>query len=591
MFDFAYPLNSNDILKNKKKYKKALLADGSHRVKKNIAILGGSTVDHIKDILELFLLDNGIEPCFYQSEYGMYWEDAMFGNPELDGFSPDLVYIHTTARNLEPYFPSIADSAEKCAEKLNSAKEHFSVMWQALGKKFSCPVIQNNFELPHYRLLGNLDGADIHGATYFVRKMNDFVAEYAVSNQYFYLNDVNFVSSCYGIDKWSDLSSWYMFKYAMCLDAIPDFAFNLANIIKSIYGKSKKALVLDMDNTLWGGIVGDDGVEGLELGNETPVAQGYTEFQKYVKKHRDMGIMLTISSKNDYENAIAGLKHPDSVLSPDDFLNIKANWEPKHLNIASIAKELNIMADSLVFVDDNPAERAIVKDSLPCAVPEIDSVENYIRILDRNGYFEAISISEDDIKRNEMYKANAAREKELSAFEDYGDYLVSLDMHAEIDAFSPVYIQRIAQLTNKSNQFNLTTRRYSSQEISAAMENNAYITLYGKLTDKFGDNGVVSVVLGETEEDKLHIKLWLMSCRVLKRDMEYAMLDTLVEKCRIQGIKTIYGYYYPTAKNNMVRHLYKDFGFELLSEDETGNTVWSLQTETYEKKNRYIKVN
>ncbi len=590
MFDLAYPLNSNDILKNKKKYRKALLADGSQRVKKNIAILGGSTVDHIKDILELFLLDSGIEPCFYQSEYGMYWEDAMFGNPELDSFSPDIVYIHTTARNLEPYFPSITDSAEKCAEKLNSAKEHFSIMWQSLEKKFSCPVIQNNFELPHYRLLGNLDGADIHGATYFVRKMNDFVAEYAVSKQYFYLNDVDFVSSCYGMDKWSDLSFWYMFKYAMCLDAIPHFAFNLANIIKAIYGKSKKALVLDMDNTLWGGIVGDDGVEGLELGNETPVAQGYTEFQKYVKKHKDMGIMLTVCSKNDYDNAIAGLKHPDSVLSPDDFLNIKANWEPKHLNIAAIAKELNIMADSLVFVDDNPAERAIVKDSLSCAVPEIDSVENYIRILDRNGYFEAVSISEDDIKRNEMYKANAAREKELSAFEDYGDYLISLDMHAEIDAFSPVYIQRIAQLTNKSNQFNLTTRRYSSQEISAAMENVDYITLYGRLTDKFGDNGVVSVVLGEKEEDKLHIKLWLMSCRVLKRDMEYAMLDTLVEKCRVQGIKTVYGYYYPTAKNNMVRHLYKDFGFELVSEDEVGNTVWSLQTETYEKKNRYIKV-
>lgn len=591
MLGLSYPFNPSDIIKNKKKYKKALLFDDSKRMTKNIAILGGSTVDHIKDVLELFLLDNGIIPNFYQSEYGMYWEDAVFGNAELDEFSPDIIYVHTTTRNLESYFPSVTDTAEECIKKLNAAKEHFLTAWQSLEKKFSCPIIQNNFEMPHYRLLGNLDGADIHGATYFVRKMNDFVAEHALEKQSFYLNDIDYVSSCYGIDKWSDLTFWYMFKYAMCLEAIPEFAFNLSNIIKSIYGRSKKALVLDMDNTLWGGIVGDDGVEGLELGTETPVAQGFTEFQRYVKKHKDMGVMLTVCSKNDHENAIAGLNHPDSELSPDDFLNIKANWEPKHINIANIAKELNIMTDSLVFVDDNPAERAIVKESLPCAVPEIDSVENYIKILDRNGYFEATAISEDDIKRNEMYKANAAREKELSAFEDYGEYLTSLNMCAEIKSFAPVYIQRIAQLTNKSNQFNLTTRRFTPQEITTAMEDEHYITLYGKLTDKFGDNGVVSVVLGEKDANTLHIRLWLMSCRVLKRDMEYAMLDTLVEKARAQGIDTLYGYYYPTAKNNMVKTLYKDFGFTLTSEDESGNTVWSLSTANYVNKNRYIKVN
>ncbi|MBQ7047730.1 MAG: HAD family hydrolase [Clostridia bacterium] len=588
---FSYPLNANDLLKNKRKYKKALLADGSNRISKNIAILGGSTVDHIKDMLELFLLDAGIEPKFYQSEYAMYWQDAMFGNKELDSFNPDIIYIHTTTRNLEAYLPKITDGAEALIGKLESAQKHFSDMWTNLENKFRCPVIQNNFELPTYRLLGNMDGADIHGSTYFVRKMNDFVAEHAINAKSFYLNDVDYISSCFGLDKWSDLSFWYMFKYAMCLDAIPEFAFNLANIIRAIYGKSKKAFVLDMDNTLWGGIIGDDGVEGLELGTETPVAQAFTEFQSYIKKHKDLGIMLNVCSKNDHENAISGLNHPDSVLLPDDFIKIKANWEPKHLNIASIAKELNIMSDSLVFVDDNPAERAIVRESLPCAVPEIGTVESYIKTIDRNGYFEAVAISEDDIKRNEMYKANAAREKELSAFENYGDYLVSLNMKAEIKAFAPVYLQRIAQLTNKSNQFNLTTRRYSAEEITAISETDKYITLYGKLTDKFGDNGVVSVLIGEVDENVLHMRLWLMSCRVLKRGMEFAMLDTLVEKCKKQGINEIRGYYYPTAKNNMVRYLYRDFGFALFSEDEIGNSEWCLKLDDYKKQNRYIDVN
>ena len=195
MHCLSYPFDSNEIIKNRRKYKKALLADGSKRIQKKIAILGGSTVDHIKDVLELFLLDNGIAPSFYQSEYGMYWEDAVFGNAELDAFSPDIIYIHTTTRNLEAYLPDASDSADACAEKLNAAKEHFLAVWQALEKKFSCPVIQNNFELPHYRLLGNLDGADIHGAAYFVRKMNDFVAEYCIKNSTFYLNDIDYISS------------------------------------------------------------------------------------------------------------------------------------------------------------------------------------------------------------------------------------------------------------------------------------------------------------------------------------------------------------------------------------------------------------
>ncbi len=588
---FSYPLDANEILKSKRKLKKALLADGSSRIEKKIAILGGSTTNDIKDMLELFLLDAGIRCSFYESEYAMYWNDAMFGNEELDAFSPDIIYIHTTARNIERFFPKITDTPERCNNLFEEAKRHFTEMWHKLAEKFHCVLIQNNFELPSYRLLGNKDGTDIHGATRFVRRMNEYFADYAESNASFYLNDIDYVSSCYGLDRWSDPSYWYMYKYAMSLYAIPDFSYNLAAIIKSIYGKNKKAFVLDMDNTLWGGIVGDDGVENLEIGNETPAAQAYSEFQRYIKSHKDLGVMLTVASKNDNENAIAGLNHPDSILSPDDFLVIKANWEPKNLNISAIAKQLNIMTDSLVFVDDNPAERAIVSDSLPCAVPEISTVESYIRTLDRNRYFEVTSISDDDIKRNEMYKANAAREMELLSFDDYGKYLENLNMTAEIKAFVPVYIQRIAQLTNKSNQFNLTTKRYSAEEITAVSESNDYITLYGKLTDKFGDNGVVSVVIGNVSGNKLHIDLWIMSCRVLKRDMEYAMLDTLVTKCTERGIDEIIGYYYPTAKNGMVKSLYQSFGFFLVQDDTNGNTVWSLNVEGYENKNRYIRIN
>ena len=245
-----------------------------------------------------------------------------------------------------------------------------------------------------------------------------------------------------------------------------------------------------------------------------------------------------------------------------------------------------------MFVDDNPAERAIVEAQLPgvCA-PLMDSVENYIINLDRSGFFEITTFNEDDLKRNEMYKENAKRSAAQASFADYGEYLKSLQMDAVIEDFIPLYIQRITQLTNKSNQFNLTTRRFTPAEMEEVWKSPDYIRLYGKLVDKFGDNGVVSVVIGEKDAGTLHIRLWLMSCRVLKRDMEFAMLDELVAQCVSAGIHTIRGYYYPTAKNKMVRDLYERFGFTKVSEDDAGNTEWTLETAGYTPQNRYIRVN
>ena len=329
----------------------------------------------------------------------------------------------------------------------------------------------------------------------------------------------------------------------------------------------------------------------IQIGQETGVSQSYYEFQSYIKFLKSLGIILTVCSKNDHENAIAGLNHPEGALKPDDFIIIKANWENKDRNIIEIANELNILPDSIVFVDDNPAERAIVAAQVNgVSTPVMDSVENYITTLDRNGYFEVTNFSEDDLKRNEMYKANAERASQQASFADYNEYLLSLDMTAVIDDFLPVYLQRITQLSNKSNQFNVTTKRYTPTEMEEVFASNDYIRLYGKLVDKFGDNGVVSVVIGKKDGAVLNMELWLMSCRVLKRNMEFAMLDRLVERCREQGITTIKGYYYPTAKNNMVKDLYGRFGFDKISEDEQGNTVWLLDVAGYENKCHVIKV-
>ena len=584
-----YPFDAQRILRKRRSIRRELLA-GPNLMDKHIAILGGSTTHDVKDMLELFLLDQGIRPIFYESEYGQYWQDAMFPNAELEELEPDIIYIHTSNRNITAW-PEPEDAAGDVNRLLTQEYGKFVSMWDKLREIYHCPIIQNNFEYPFYRLMGNQDAADIHGRVNFVTRLNMRFYEYAQEHGGFFINDINYLSADYGLEKWSDPFFWHMYKYAMCMDAIPRLAFSVSNIIKSIFGKSRKALAVDLDNTLWGGVVGDDGVENLVIGQETSMGQVYSEFQQYLKELKKRGILLNVVSKNDRENAIAGLEHPDGTLKPDDFISIKANWEPKSQNLLQMAQELALLPESFVFVDDNPAERAIIRQQVPgAAVPELDTVEHYIQAIDRAGYFEVTKLSADDLKRNEMYKENAARAELQASFGSYEDYLLSLEMRAVIRPFEPLYMSRIAQLTNKSNQFNLTTRRYTQEEIERTAVDPTFVTLYGKLTDRFGDNGVVTVVIGKQEGTRLDIILWLMSCRVLKRDMEYAMMDALVAKCWERGIAEILGYYYPTAKNGMVRDFYAKQDFEKLSEDGQGNSVWRLDiSRGYINKNHVIK--
>lgn len=594
--ELEYPFDSESILKKRRKLRKALFEEKTRdRLKKRIAVLGGSTTHDIKEMLELFLLNTGIEPVFYESEYNQYWQDVMFDNPELVSFCPDIIFIHTSTRNIKD-FPRIRDSEEQIEELAESVYEPFEQMWEKIKEVYQCPVIQNNFEPPFYRLLGNADFANPCGRVNFINRLNAKFAAYAAAHKNFYINDIHYMASCYGIQKWADPLYWHMYKYACAVQAIPELAYNLANIVKSIYGKNQKAFVLDLDNTLWGGVVGDDGAENIEIGQETPMGQLYSEFQTYLKAHKDLGILLTVDSKNDEENALAGLNRPDSVLKPEDFLVMKANWENKDQNLLEIARELNIGVDSLVFVDDNPAERHIVESRIPgVKVPEVVDAAGFITTLDRAGYFEVTSLSSDDLERNRMYQANAERKKQESNYANYRDYLLSLEMDAQIKPFAPVYMARIAQLTNKSNQFNLTTKRCSQSDIERIAEDPSYLTLYGKLEDKFGDNGVVSVVFGHCDgNDKtlFHIDLWLMSCRVLKRDMEFAMMDELILQCAARGLRRLKGYYYPTAKNGMVRDFYGIQGFAKTNEDAEGNTEWEFVIpERYDKKNTVIRVN
>lgn len=571
------PFDSRLILQKKKRIRREL-KENPPFFPVRIAILGGTTTAAVRDVLELFLLDMGIEPTFYESEYGKWYEDAVFSNAELDGFAPQLVLLHTSLYNVTA-FPAASDAAADTERLARSEAERFAQAWRAVRERHGAAVIQDNFCLPDERMCGSLSFAHPAGAVRFANRLNELLVGFAADEDAVYFHDVCYLSARIGLDEWYDPNAYCLYKTAFSMRAVPRYCHSLARMIGAIYGRSKKCLVLDLDNTLWGGVVGDDGAAGLRLGYETAEGEAYLAFQRYICRLRERGVILAICSKNDDAVAREGFSHPDCLLKPEDFAAFTANWEPKHENLLRIAEELNIGTDSMAFLDDNPAERLLVRERLPeVSVPEVTGGDpnSYIRMLENEQYFEPAALSGDDFGRAEEYRSNRERQALKKDFKSYEDYLRALEMTAEIGPFSPLYLSRIAQLSNKTNQFNLTTARYTEAEIERIMADSAYLTLCCRLRDRFGDNGVVSLLLGEQRADELHIRLWLMSCRVLKRRVEDAMFSELVRRARERGVRTLYGYYYRTPKNGMTAELFRAYGFT--AQDNAGE-VWRAETD------------
>ncbi len=557
-----------------------------------IAVLGGSTTNEVVDLLELLLLGSGFRPALHQSEYGRYYEDAVLEPHALAEFKPDLVYLHTSSRNLQT-FPPLSCTEDELPGFVDAEMSRFRAIWQSLADHVGCQVIQNNFELPEFATLGNLDGINPGGRTRFIAELNRQMVLESARRPGLILQDLAAIAARIGMNQWFDPERWFSYKLANSVEGSFAIATSLHALVLAMYGRGKKVLVLDLDNTLWGGVIGDDGVDRIQIGRETAMAEAYTAFQEYCLRLRNRGILLAVCSKNDDAVARSGFEHPDSVLKLEHFSAFKANWEPKHDNILAIAKELNLGVDSFVFVDDNPAERAIVEAQIPSmAVPDVGSeVVKFAPALEQGRYFELVSLGKEDLARARLYQENSHRAALEQKFANYGEYLDSLEMTAEIDVFNPTYMDRIAQLTNKTNQFNLTTRRYTLAEIESAAADGHHVGLYGKLTDRFGDNGLISVVLGRADGHELHLELWLMSCRVLKREMETAMLDALVEQAQARKLRRLLGYYLPTAKNGMVAGHYEKLGFALVSRDaQTGASVWELDAAAYTRRSRHIRI-
>ncbi len=587
MKELEYPFDSAGIKRQAKKLKK-VLQEQKDLLPKRIAILSGSTIGQMRIMLELFLLNQGILPTIYEGQYNNYYEEAVFDTDELEEFRPDIIYIHTTVKNIQVW-PEAGDSAKQVADKLDNQIHRFVQIWDNISDKIGCPIVQNNFEMLPYRVMGNMDSTHVTGRQCFVEELNRRFTEQMQSRSNVFVNDIHYLSAYYGLERWFEDSAWYAFKYAFAPDAIPMVAYNVANIIKSYFGKNKKALILDLDHTLWKGVIGDDGVEGIELGIETPEGMMYEEFQEYLKCVKDRGILLNICSKNEDDAARTGLAHPSAVLKPEDFTIIKCNWERKSNNIKDISRQLNLNLDSFVFVDDNPAEQEEVRANIDnITVLPVEDTSKLRTLLDWSGYFEVTNYSKEDLLRNQLYRANLEREQVMKEG-NYTDYLHGLDMSAEFAKVNPANIDRVTQLINKTNQFNLTGLRLSKTEVEQYENKN--ISICGTLVDKFGNNGLVSVILGDIrEKEVLDISVWVMSCRVFKRNLEYAMFDQLVMECQRLGIGKMIGRYIPTRKNMPVAELYMELQFTKMEEKE-GCQIWEYDIpKNYQCLNEVIRI-
>ena len=556
-----------------------------------IAILGGSTTDLIKNTISEYLSINNIEGIFFQSEYNQFYFEGINPSKKLISFRPQVIYIHSTTANIDE-FPSVGANSHQVEKLINKTFSKYKSIWNSLTKKFRCIIIQNNFEYIPFSSLGNLESSKVYGKINFLTKLNLKFFEQSNVMKNLVINDINLLSAKLGIDKWYDDSFYFNYKYVLSHEAIPLLSHSILKIIMSIVGKSKKCLIVDFDNTIWGGIVGEVGSNSIEIGNNSPLGEIFLRFQKYIRDLTSKGVILAGCTKNDYKNAISGLRNKFNILKEEDFSVIKANWNNKVENIIAISKQLNIGLDSIVFIDDSKFERELVRNQLPMVeVPNIgEDPEKYIFHIDRAKYFENVNLSKEDFARSSYYKTNAKRENEKAKFRSYESYLSSLKMKTELKKFKKEDINRITQLINKTNQFNLTVKRFTREEVISISKNSNFLTIAGNLKDKFGDNGLVTVLIGKIEKQRIDIILWLMSCRVFNRNLEFALFDYFVNLCRNKGIASINGYYNKEKKNFIVKDFYKTLGFKKIK-GKKNKDKWEFKVEKkYAKKNKIIKI-
>ena len=532
-----------------------------------IALLASHTVDHLVPAIRVAGLQRGLALKVHVAPYGMYRQALLMDDAELASFAPQLIVLALDARDAPLQLPLEA-SPESVAAAVTTRVDELRLLWRCARERYAAQVVQQTLVPADPPIFGSFEALVPASPWALIDRLNTAIRR-AAGEDGVLLLDLAWEAArgSYG-DGLAEPLRWHQAKQLVSPNLAPLYGDQLARIAAASVGLSRKCLVLDLDNTLWGGVVGDDGIDGLHLGQGSPSGEAFLAFQHYTALLARRGIILAVCSKNDQNIAEAAFKHPEMVLKRSDIAAFVANWEDKANNLRRIASMLNIGLDSLVFVDDNPAERDIVRRELPqVAVPELpEDVADYPARIAAAGYFEAVSFTSDDATRGRNYALNAERKVAMTQATDMQGYLRDLQMVLYATRIGDAELARSTQLINKTNQFNLTTRRYSEAEVERiARRGPRAVALAIRLADKYGDNGLISVVLARPDtafaDDELLIDSWLMSCRVLGRQIEEAVLDVLVHAARAAGYRTLIGEYRPSGRNGMVAEHYPQLGF------------------------------
>ena len=563
-----------------------------------MAVLSSHSVDHLLPAIRVAGLHKRLALSIHLTPYGIYRQALLEDNPALSAFAPQIIVLALDAHDAPLQLPLEAGEAQVNAA-VETRVDELRHLWRQARERYAAQIVQQTLVSAEPLLFGSYEALVPAAPHAVIERLNARIRAAARQDGVLLLDlawQTAHGSHGQGV---ADPIRWHQAKQLISPTFAPLYGDLLARVIAAIAGLSRKCLVLDLDNTLWGGVVGDDGIHGIRLGQGDPTGEAFLAFQRYAAMVAQRGIILAVCSKNDIAVAEAGFEHPEMAIRRADVAAFVANWDDKASNLRRIASLLDIGLDSLVFVDDNPAERDIVRRELPdVAVPELpEDVAEYPRRLAAAGYFEAASFTSDDAVRGRHYALNAQRKQASTQSTDIAGYLRSLDMTLTATAVGASDLPRVTQLINKTNQFNLTTRRYTEAEVARIADHPASVTLALRLRDKFGDNGLISVVLARPDSawqaDELLIDSWLMSCRVLGRQVDAAALGVLVAAALQSGAQALIGEYRPSNRNGMVADHYPRLGFKpqpVPDDAETDSVFWRYELRKGVLPTHFIKV-
>ncbi|URZ15979.1 HAD-IIIC family phosphatase [Clostridium felsineum] len=575
-----------------KEYKK--LKNNVYNKNIKIAYLPSSTLRGVKETLGVMCDSIGVKSEIYVSEYNQYTQQILDSSSELYKIKPDMVIIAIDLETVlgDDYFRSFTMEGfqrQKLKDKILKEVKNFV---NIIRTSLNCSIILHNFEVPYYSPMGILESKQEFGFLEMVEEINHNLRKEFKAVDRVYVFDYDKFLSKLGKNSERDYKMYYLGDMKLDMKYVPDLCIEYMNYIKPTLSIIKKCLVLDLDDTLWGGVVGEDGIEGIKLG---PTGQGkpFYEFQKFIKLLFEKGVILAVNSKNNYEDAIEVIRnHPYMLLGEENFADLEINWNDKASNIRTIAKKLNIGTDSIVFLDDDKLNCEIVKESLKevkvVNMPKDPSL--YLKtIIDISSEFNVLYLTDEDRKKGLMYAENRKRQELKEEIQSIDEYLKALNMCVEIKVDDEFNIARIAQLTQKTNQFNMTTKRYFEEDIKKFMLEDKYSVLAIAVKDKFGDNGIAGVCIIKKEHDVWYIDTLLLSCRVMGRKIEYAIMNYIEKSAYKKSVKTIKAVYIPTKKNIPVKSLYEDMGFKCVKEEEKIK-FYEKSTENAVKKPEFIDI-